>query len=321
MDNLEFKARFLAKKYGYPKWMVRRYLELFGGEITDFLEASNKPLLKSIRVNTLKIDEESLVKNLEKKGFRLKPINWVDHGYFVLKEPTSIGATVEYLRGYYFVQTTASMIPPPVLDPQKNEIVLDMCAAPGGKTTHLAQLMENTGVIIAIEISEQRIISLKNNLSRCSVNNSILLNMDANEFSKFNYKVDKILLDAPCTGEGIIREKPERKHSRQIKDILFCSKNQKRLIDSAVNSLKKGGTLVYSTCSIAPEENEEIIDYALERYPLKVEPIDIIGDPGLTTFEGKKYSPSLKNAKRIYPHKHESIGFFICKLTLEGEIG
>lgn len=297
--------------------MVERYAEILDKELEDFLQACEKPLPKSIRVNTLKINPATLVKELEDKGFNLKPVDWCREGYLVLNSPISIGATIEYLLGYYFIQTTASMIPPLLLNPSSEDVILDMCAAPGGKTSHLAQLLENKSVIISIEINPQRALALKNNLARCGVYNALILNMDAKEFSKLNFKVDKILLDAPCSGEGLIRLKPERKTSRSINDLLFCSSNQKQLIEAAFHALKAGGTLVYSTCSLAPEENEEVVDYLINKYPVYVESIPIPGEPGLTKFKDKIYDASLAQAKRIYPHKYESIGFFICKLVKE----
>lgn len=297
--------------------MIERYADILDQELEDFLQACETPLPKSIRVNTLKTDPVTLIKELEDKGFTFESVEWCRDGFKVKNSPISIGATAEYLLGFYFIQTTASMLPPILLDPSQKEIILDMCAAPGGKTSHLAQLLENKGAIISIEINPQRVLALKNNLARCGVYNTLILNMDAREFSKINFKVDKILLDAPCSGEGLIRLKPERKTSRTINDILFCSSNQKQLIEAAVKSLKKGGTLIYSTCSLAPEENEEVVDYLINRYPVYIEPVNIPGEPGLTKFKDKNYDPSLTYARRIYPHKHESIGFFICKLVKE----
>jgi NOL1/NOP2/sun family putative RNA methylase len=314
LQNSLYKIKFLSKKYGYPQWMIERYLQMLSDEIDDFLKASETPLPKSIRANTLKIESRKLVKKLGDKGFRLKPMEWVENGFWIIESPYSIGATEEYLKGYYFIQTGASMLPPILLNPNKNDVVLDMCAAPGGKTSHLAQIMGNKGVIISIEINKKRIISLRNNLSRCLVENTIILNMDANNFINFNLKVDKILLDAPCTGEGLIRDMPDRKYSRQMKDIYFCSNNQKELISNAIKTLKKNGTIIYSTCSLAPEENEEVINHVIKNHAVKILPLDIIGEPGLTAFNGKEYHNSVKNAKRIYPHKYDSIGFFISKL-------
>ena len=318
MAYTNIRINLLAKKYGYPKWMIERYAEILGPELEEFLEACERPLPKSIRVNTLKIDIKTALRDLEAKGFILEPVKWCSEGFWVKNSPMSIGATREYLLGYYFIQTSASMLPPLLLDPSPEHIILDMCAAPGGKTSHIAQLLKNQGAVISIEIDEQRAIALKNNLARCGVFNTLILNMDAKEFPKLNFKVDKILLDAPCSGEGLIRQKPERKISRSIKDIIFCSNNQEKLAEAAVNSLKDGGTLIYSTCSLAPEENEEVIDYLINNFPMRVEKISVDGEPGLTQFKDRVYDNSLANARRIYPHKHESIGFFICKLVKEG---
>ncbi|MEM2906647.1 MAG: RsmB/NOP family class I SAM-dependent RNA methyltransferase [Candidatus Odinarchaeota archaeon] len=317
MNYSKIQITLLAKKYGYPKWMIERYTEILGPELEEFLEACEKPLPKSIRVNTLKINSETLIRDLEAKGFNLEPVKWCRDGYWVKNPPMSIGATFEHLLGYYFIQTSASMLPPLLLNPSPENIILDMCAAPGGKTSHIAQILKNKGSVISIEIDAKRALSLKNNLSRCGVINTLILNMDAKDFPKLNYKVDKIILDAPCSGEGLIRQKPERKTSRTINDIIYCSNNQKQLVEAAYHSLNEGGTLIYSTCSIAPEENEEVIDYLIRNFPMRIETINIEADPGLTSFKDKTYDKSLIKAKRIYPHKHESIGFFICKLLKE----
>ncbi|MHA1755106.1 MAG: NOL1/NOP2/sun family putative RNA methylase [Candidatus Odinarchaeia archaeon] len=310
------KNKFLARKFNYPLWMVTRFSELLGDELVNFLEANEKPLQKTIRVNTLKIQVEKLVEIMKRKSFQIKPLKWLKEGLIIAGGKFPLGATKEYLLGYYFIQTSASMLPPIVLEPKSDEIIVDMCAAPGGKSTHISQLMKNKGLLISIEVNSKRVKSLKYNLSRCSVRNAIILHMDANDFKPSGFKVDKILLDAPCTGEGLIKVIPERKFSRTIDDIHYCSVNQKKLLSNAIKILKKGGVLVYSTCSLAPEENEEVIDYILKKFNVEVSPITkIIGEPGVTSFKGKKFDDSIKYAKRLYPHKHNSIGFFICKLV------
>lgn len=311
------RISFLGRKYGYPNWIIERFSKILGSELVDFLESCERRLPKSLRVNPLKADAGKVSELLTAKGFKLEPINWVNSGFWVTSSPFPIGATREYLLGYYFIQTSASMLPPIVLDPKPHEVVLDMCAAPGGKTSHISQLLNNQGVVIAIEVNPNRAFSLKNNLARCGVHNSIILNIDANAYPKLNCRVDKILLDAPCSGEGLIRQLPERKTSRKMEDIIFCSRGQKSLISAAAESLKEGGSLVYSTCSLAPEENEEVVDYLLKNFPMRVVPINIIGEPGLTEFEGRRYDRSLAYARRIYPHKYDSIGFFVCKMVRE----
>jgi NOL1/NOP2/sun family putative RNA methylase len=192
-------------------------------------------------------------------------------------------------------------------------VVIDMAASPGGKTTQLARMMDNKGLLIAIEVEIARLAGLRSNLGRCGVMNAALFHMDAREIRRLEVKANKILLDAPCTGEGVIAKDRTRKTSRGEEDIQFCSALQEELIDAACGCLKPGGVLVYSTCSYAPEENERIVDYAIKKYGMKVEPIPY-GEPGLDSFGDMRFDPQVKNARRMYPHIHGTSGFFVARL-------
>ncbi|MFW9938952.1 MAG: RsmB/NOP family class I SAM-dependent RNA methyltransferase, partial [Candidatus Thorarchaeota archaeon] len=197
--------------------MIDRYFQFLGTEQTEkLLEANERPLLTSIRTNTLKITSEELNKKLKAKGFELKPIDVIPDGFEVLNKPLNIGSLHEYLQGYYYLQNKASMLPAMVLDPKPREIVIDMCAAPGSKATHLAQLMRNKGFLILIDFNRKRIPALEMNIRRMGVINSIIMNYDAINLPLLNIKADKILLDAPCTGEGLIMQDPTRKTSKTI---------------------------------------------------------------------------------------------------------
>lgn len=313
-DNL---AEELAEKYGYLPYMIKRYLLLFGKEETiKFLEANEKRLIPSLRCNSLRISEEDFVNLFTRKGFVLEKISGISHGYKVFKTPFPLGATNEYLLGFYFLQSEASMMPVQVLAPKPGEIILDLAAAPGAKTTQIAQLMKNKGVIIAIDINRRRIKSLRSNLSRCGVYNTLIIRMDGRQISDLGLQADKVLLDAPCTGEGLIPRDPTRKTSRELKDILYVAELQKSLIDAALACLKPGGSLVYSTCAIAPEENEFVIDHALKNENIHVKKMDFNrGSPAFTdVIFGETLHPSIKEARRLYPHKDGTEGFFICKL-------
>lgn len=276
----------------YNEFLLRRYEEMLGSRFKEFLEASRKPLPKYIRVNTLRIKPKELRKRLEEKGFELKKV--MDYCFLVKEAPISIGATTEYLLGYYFLQDYSSLFPAINLNPKPGEVVWDMCAAPGGKTTHLAQLMKNQGVIVATDV--RKVKSLWYNVMRMGVTNVIIYQRDAREVK---YKFDKILLDAPCTGTGILRRDPTRARVK-LRDIRRASSLQKELMKTAYENLKEGGTLVYSTCSLEPEENEEVVEYALSLgFELKRA---IGGEEGL-----------LEGTVRIWPF--ESSGFFIAKLV------
>jgi NOL1/NOP2/sun family putative RNA methylase len=226
----------------------------------------------------------------------------------------TLGSTHEYLRGQYYIQNKASLFPAFYLNPSEDDIVLDMCAAPGGKTTQIAQLMENNGRIIAAEINPRRIKSLLYNLRRCGIKNTTVLNVNANDLLKYNVHPDKILLDTPCSGEGLIRNDKTRKQSKSPKDITRIMAIQANLLKTAFKLVKPGGFIMYSTCSIAPEENEFVVQSLLDRYP-KAAVTDLnddIGHPGYTEIFGVKLSYDLVKARRFFPHEHDTIGFFYC---------
>jgi NOL1/NOP2/sun family putative RNA methylase len=301
----------LAKKYGYNEYMVSRFAALVP-ELEKFLASMEAPPTTYIRVNTLKIAPNALLKRLTDKGFTLKPSDIPDC-FEVMGEPYSIGASAEHLLGYFYIQDKSSMIPSLALAPNPGDVVIDMAASPGGKTTHLAQLVNNEGLIIAIEKEIARLPSLRTNIGRCGVRNTVVYHMDALEADKIGVKADKILLDAPCTGEGVIAKDRSRKTSREEEDIRICSTTQHELIDSAMKVIKPGGTIVYSTCSYAPEEDELVIDYAVKKYGLKVEPVPY-GVPGIEKFGSLKFAPEVKNSRRLYPHLHNTTGFFVARL-------
>ena len=294
--------------------MVERYFQFLGEDQTiQLLEANEKPLTPSIRVNTLKIDKDTLKNRLERKGFKLESIDWIQYGFKIKNTPLNLGSTHEYLQGFYYLQSVAPMLPAFILDPNPSDIVIDMCAAPGGKATHLAQIMNNEGNLILIERNRNRIPALEFNLRRMGVSNSIVINEDAVNLSKMNLKADKILLDAPCTGEGLIRQDSSRKRSKTMKDIKKLSTIQKKLLKTGLNSLNPGGQLLYSTCSIAPEENELVLDAVLKdisEFSIVKIPINY-GIEGLTEINGKTLREDIKFSQRLYPHLHNTIGFFI----------
>jgi NOL1/NOP2/sun family putative RNA methylase len=297
--------------------MIERYLELFGEErILNFLEGNEQKLIPSIKVNTLKISQETLYEKLTNKGFQLEVNPFIPDAFYVYKEPFSIGATTEYLLGYYYIQGVASMIPSILLNASPSDIVVDMCAAPGGKTIQLAQSMNNEGVLFALDLSRDRMKSLRSNLARCGIKNVIAIRMDAVNLTQLKIRgISKILLDAPCSGSGLIPSDPTRKMSRNYEDVEICSTKQMELMTAALNTLETGGELVYSTCSIEPEENEYILDAALQQFGVEIIDLGLnIGEPGYTSAFGRTLAPALEKARRFYPYLHNTEGFFVCKL-------
>ncbi|MDQ3083982.1 MAG: NOL1/NOP2/sun family putative RNA methylase [Thermoproteota archaeon] len=194
-----------------------------------------------------------------------------------------------------------------------------MAAAPGGKTTHIAQKLNNKGAIFACESNSNRLSSLFFNLSRCFVQNTIVLNTRAEEIKELELQFDRVLLDAPCTCEGIIMKDKSRKKSRNLEDLETCSNRQKKMIVSGFNALKPNGLMIYCTCSFAPEENEMIIQHLLSnRKDAKIEPLTY-GMNGLTSFSKYQFAEKMVYTKRFYPHIHATNGFFIAKIRKKPE--
>ena len=324
-------SKKLADKYGYNDWMISRFLNFIPDteillEYIDNILTDKSLDFEYIRSNKLKINTTELKERLTKKGYILRDtiLNEVfqiertnEHDRSKTKLP-SIGSTIEYLKGYYYIQDLSSCLAVGELelDENENNIVLDMAASPGGKTTFIAQKMKNNGNIIACEPNTDRIPSLMFNLSRCNVTNTSIFNISGENIEKLNLKFDRILLDAPCSCEGIIIKDKTRKKSRSLDDIHICSIKQKKLIHSAMKVLKPNGVMIYCTCSFAPEENEMVIDDILKNF--KESSIEIIpvkyGIDGLTEYGEYKFERQLSKTKRLFPHIHNTNGFFIAKL-------
>ena len=270
-------------------------------------------LRKSLRINTLKISEDVLAKRLKSSNIKLEKIPYTKYGYYY-DAKFSLGATPEYLMGYYYLQEAASQLPVQVLDPQPHENILDMAASPGSKTTQIAQWMENKGIIIALDTDSRRLFALRNNLERCSASNVICYKKDARFAGDLKMEFDKVLLDAPCSGNYVIEKDFFIKKS--IDGVRERSRLQKELLKAAVKVLKNEGTLVYSTCSLEPEENEMNMDWLLNKYPeMKLEETGLAaGDPGITNVFDKKLNSEIKKCRRFWPDKTGTEGFFIAKL-------
>lgn len=308
------KSTGLASKYGYDNWLVGRFLE-YVPDIEKFLAKMEMPPAQYIRVNTLKTNRDELEDRLESKGFVLKRTTLYEV-LAVEKAPISTGATTEYLLGHYYIQDLSSCMAVEALDVQKNHAVLDIAAAPGGKTTFIAQKMENSGSIMALEPNGKRARSMSFNLARCGVYNTCIFKMDGMDAEKLGMKFDRVLLDAPCSCEGVIARDLARKTSHKPQDVDYCSNRQEKLVATAARMVRPGGILLYSTCSFAPEENEMVVDNLLRRFPnITLEPFGH-GSEGLTEFGDIKFDSQLRNARRLYPHIHDTTGFFIARLRV-----
>lgn len=301
-DKVTFKPKF-----------VERFSELTDWD--EFEKYSLSYLRKCVRVNTIKDTISDVKKSIEAQGIKLVQVPWCKEGFWADCERTDLGNLFEHAMGKIYVQEAASMIPPVVLDPQPGERVLDMCAAPGSKTTQIAAMMKNNGVLIANDVSFQRLAALGINLQRCGVHNCIITQMKGHQFK--NIEFDRILVDAPCSGIGTIRKSMGTVRMWNPAYASHMAKTQKRLIETAYEMLKVGGTLVYSTCTTEPEENEGIIDYLLGKYSdATVEDInlDIKRSPAVMSFGGTDYNPSVSKCLRLWPQDNDTEGFFVCRI-------
>ena len=280
-----------------------------------------------IRCNTLKMPVDGLMSRLSKRWNVSQPFASNPEIMLVGNDlaPGELGSSVEHLLGYYYIQEVSSMLSAIALSPKEGEIVLDVCASPGSKTTQMAAMMNNGGTLIANEISLNRLKILAANAERCGVSNVIATRNDGvslcERFTKQGILFDKILLDAPCSGEGTLRSSKKAFIQWNHNMIESFSRQQKKLLASALNCLKEGGEIVYSTCTHGPEENEEVIDFALKNFDVEVEELilPIKGREGVTSWKGKEFDAAVKKACRIYPQDNDSEGFFLCKMRLNSK--
>ncbi|KAJ4296172.1 rRNA (cytosine-C5-)-methyltransferase nop2 [Collariella sp. IMI 366227] len=312
--------------YGYNEYLAEKLMNLFPPrEAFAFFEANETARPVVIRTNTLRTHRRDLAQALINRGVTLEPVGkWSKVGLQVFESTVPLGATPEYLAGHYILQAASSFLPVMALCPQEGERCLDMAAAPGGKTTHMAALMKNTGVIFANDPSKTRAKGLIGNIHRLGARNVIVCNYDAREFPRVMGGFDRVLLDAPCTGTGVIAKDPAVKTNRDEKDFQQLPHTQKQLLLAAIDSVnhasKTGGYVVYSTCSVAVEENEQVVAYALSRRPnvRLVETGLPFGKEGFTSYMGKAFHPSLKLTRRYYPHLYNVDGFFVAKFQKVG---
>uniref|UniRef100_A0A4W5PYG9 NOP2 nucleolar protein homolog (yeast) n=1 Tax=Hucho hucho TaxID=62062 RepID=A0A4W5PYG9_9TELE len=320
-EYLSLLKKDLSTYYSYNNFLIDKLLDIFPvSELIDFLEANEIQRPVTIRTNTLKTRRRDLAQALINRGVNLDPLGkWSKVGLVIFDSSVPIGATPEYLAGHYMLQGASSFLPVMALSPQEGETVLDMSSAPGGKTTYMAQLMRNTGVIVANDASADRLKSVVGNIHRLGVTNSVICNYDGRQFPKVMGGFDRVLLDAPCSGTGVISKDPAVKTSKDESDIQRLAHLQKELILAAIDSVNaeslSGGYLVYCTCSIMVEENEWVVDYALKKRNVKLVQTGLdFGKEGFTRFKERRFHPSLKLSRRFYPHSHNMDGFFVAKL-------
>ncbi|QEK11999.1 16S rRNA (cytosine(967)-C(5))-methyltransferase RsmB [Crassaminicella thermophila] len=303
----EDKVTHLSITYSHPKWMVKKWLKEFGQDFTmRLLKANNETPRLSIRTNTLKISKKQLIGKLLNDGIEVYEDTYVDEALYI-RNLTNIEELELYKKGYFQIQDESSMFVAHVLDPKPDEFVIDVCAAPGGKTTHMAQLMQNKGQILARDIYKHKLKLIKSNALRLGITNIKTEVFNAKEIDpNLLEKADKVLVDAPCSGLGIIRRKPELKYNKRPDDTKEITKLQLEILMNASKYVKKDGILVYSTCTIEKEENIGII----ERFMKNNSNFEILDINDSLPLKLRRKEKTLQ----LYPHIHGTDGFFICKL-------
>ncbi|HME87326.1 MAG TPA: RsmB/NOP family class I SAM-dependent RNA methyltransferase [Candidatus Nanoarchaeia archaeon] len=302
--TIEFKEKF-----------IERYKQLTDWDV--YAAECKKRIRKAIRVNTLKISIKDLKKRLEAQGFTLTQVPWCKEGFWIVGDRTDLGNLLEHALGYFYVQEASSMIPPVVLDPEEHDSIVDVAAAPGSKTTQIGQYLNNTGIIIANDVAGNRLASLGINIQRMGLKNAIVTKMQGQNIKG---QFDKILLDAPCSGTGTIMKSLAVVTDWNVNLAERLSQLQRKLITNSFNSLRPGGVMVYSTCTMEPQENEGVISWLLEKFPdAKLEEIklNIKRSPAILKFEKEVYNPEVSKCLRIWPQDNNTEGFFVAKIRKE----
>ena len=287
-------------------------MKRYKGIISDFekfKEIMRKPPPNDVRVNTIKSSPEEIEKTLVKEGVKFDQRKWNDLFFTIRSNPSD---TIFHWLGEYYIQEFTSGIPSLALDPRPEDRVLDMCAAPGSKTTQMSAMMKNKGEIMANDIRPARTRSLLSNLYRLGCVNVQVLERDGRNLPE-SPKFDKILVDAPCSGESTYRGGDEPLAKPNLKRIEELAGLQEKLLRKAFRMCKTGGTIVYSTCTFAPEENELVVSRFLEEGVLKNPDFDFPHSAGITEWNEKRLDNSLKRCVRIYPHHLNSGGIFLAK--------
>jgi NOL1/NOP2/sun family putative RNA methylase len=294
---------------------LQRYREIIP-DFDGFLSILDRPLPASVRINTLKTSKSSLLDRLDRSGVAYTSLDWYPLGLRLNVERP--GKMIEHLLGHIHIQEEVSMVPPIVLDPQPGNRVLDLCAAPGSKTTQISQATENRGLVIANEPSLARVTSLRSNCERLGAVNVAITRYDGRKFPPQQF--DRVLVDAPCSSEGMARKDPRVLSRCSLKRSLDLQVLQIGLLKRAVQLTRSGGVIVYSSCTYAPEENEAVVDDVLGEYrgTVSLEKASVPGlkgCSGLTEWNGTEFCDELKHCARYYPHQNDTGGFFVAKLA------
>lgn len=325
MIFLKSNYRYVISKMYELKPAFKEYLEKILKDRKDreeFFKIVKTPPKNFIRCNTIKISPDELKKRLENKGWKISQVKGFQEAMAIDSKlgPGELGKNIEHQTGLYYVQELSSMMSALALAPKEHDSVLDICAAPGSKTTQLAMMMKNTGMLLANDVKIDRLSALISNTERCGCMNIVATRMDGVRlcqiFERKKVVFDKILVDAPCSGEGIIRSDPKVWNMWNPNMIRGLSALQKKLVASAVACLKKDGILVYSTCTFEPQECEEVMQFALDNLGVELESFELPlkTRQGLSEWNGKKFNDQIKKCKRIFPQDNDTEGFFVARM-------
>lgn len=285
-----------------------------------FVDAAGRPEPTVFRVRRGRISEPELVERLARQGFRVRPVEGLPSFFQVEEGPRPVSMTAEHWHGLLYVQQASTGTAAPALGPRPGERILDLCSAPGGKTTHIAEMMQDRGCLVASEIDERRIRGLLGNVYRLGHTNVLVVAGDGRNFPE-GALFDRVLVDAPCSGEGTLRRRAGEPPSQSRSFLAYVSATQRTLLERAVRLTRPGGTILYVTCTFAPEENEAVVSAVLAEASVQIEPLGlpVPHEPGLTSFGELTFDPRLEHAARIYPYHLDSGGLFLAKLRRVGE--
>jgi NOL1/NOP2/sun family putative RNA methylase len=295
----------------FPKEFLDRYSQ-FIPDFDDFLSAMRTPLHRTFRINTLKTSRERALELLA--DLKPQPIPWTDIGFSV-EDGERLGMRIEHFIGLIYVQEAASMVPPLLLSPLPRERVLDLAAAPGSKTTQMSAMMQNSGLVIANDQSPGRVRALISNVDRAGCLNVVVCRRDGGILGQaLKGSCDRVLVDAPCSSEGTMRKSDEAIDRWSVAALRRFSGLQRRLALAGYDALKPGGTMVYSTCTVAPEEDEGVVAELLKARPeaelLSAALPGLVTRPGLRGFEAQEYPAVMERALRILPQDNDTEAFF-----------
>lgn len=316
------------EKINIKPLFIETYKKIMGEEYDQFMHYSLSYLTKTVRVNTLKITVEEFQRRMS-PDFILEPLPWCDFAFWMTKKEETrydLGNLLEHTLGYFYLQEAASLLPPLALLEGENipeePIILDCCASPGSKTTQIASMVENKGLIIANDAQVKRLPSLVMNLQRMGVHNTVVTGLNGAIFAKKNLRFDYIMVDAPCSGTGTVRRSLKTLEMYSPNLIRKLSRTQIRLLEAAYEALKPGGLVTYSTCTLEPEENEFVVSELLRKYPkAEIIPINLNIKRATPILEWFKLDidPRCIDCLRINPQDNNTEGFFVAKIRKSQE--